>query len=95
MTQHIVKMHKRHFDAVNNGIKTFEILKDRGYAVGDTIKFVCVDDYGDTMTVPNFKTEKDVELRCFVAIQYIQTSEDLDNLLEDGYIIVGFRKSGV
>lgn len=96
MTQHIVKLNKAYFDAVNNGIKTFEILSNRKeYRIGDTIKFVCVDDYGDTMTVPNYKheTAKEVELRCFVVIQYIQDWTEYQGDLAEGYCIVGFKKA--
>ena len=95
MTQYTVKLNQQYFDAVNNSIKTFEVVKmNKDYRVGDTVKFVCTDDYGDAVTVPNYKhpEAKEVELRCIVVIQYIQTWEDCESLAE-GYEIIGFKKA--
>lgn len=95
MSQYIVKLNQKFFDAVNNSIKNFEILKmNRDYSVGDTIRFVSTDDYGNVITVPNYKhpEAKEVELRCIVVIQYIQTWNDCPEL-EEGYCIIGFKKA--
>lgn len=95
MTQHTLKLNQQYFDAVNNGIKNFAIVKaNKGLNIGDTIKFVCTDDYGDVITVPNYKhpEAKEVELRTIVVIQYIQTWEDCEYIAE-GYCIVGFKKA--
>lgn len=91
MTQHVLKVNKAYFDAINNGIKTFEIVKiyDKDYCVGDTVKFLCADDDGTIVTIPNYKESKDVELRCFVAIIYIQ---DYNIKLDEGYGVIGFKK---
>lgn len=95
MTQHILEVNKAYFDAINNGIKTFEIVKiyDREYRIGDTVKFVCVDDSGNLVTIPNYKEDKKVELRCFAVIVYIQTDEDYFDELSEGYGVIGFKKT--
>ena len=39
MTLHTLKIYSEYYDAVRNGIKTFEIRKnDRDYKVGDTLR---------------------------------------------------------
>lgn len=95
MTQHTVKINQQYFDAVNNNIKTFAILKmNKNYGIGDTIKFICTNDYGDIVTVPNYKhpETKEVELRTIVVIQFIQTSDDCPYIAED-YCVIGFKKA--
>jgi len=38
MTEHVLKLNQRYFDAVKNGIKTFEVRKDdRDFKLGDTL----------------------------------------------------------
>ena len=94
MTQHVVKINKTYFDAINNGVKNFAILRDKEYRVGDTIKVLCVDNDGTQITIPNYKESKEVELRCYAVVLYIEDSDDYPiDILQDGYVVVGFKKT--
>lgn len=92
MTQHEQYIDKAYFDAVNNGVMTFIVRKDdRDYRIGDTIRLVCTDD-GNVVTVPNYRENKEVELRCMVAVTYLFYHEDYPNAISDGYLVIGVRK---
>lgn len=96
LTQHELKLNQRFFDAVNNGIKTFEIRKyDRDYKVGDTLRLVCVDDNREVVTVPNFKEGRDnVPLRIYACINYILTHEDFPAGIPEGYCVMAIKRTG-
>lgn len=71
MTVHKLKLLPDYFDAVVNGIKTFEIRKyDRDYKVGDTLRLYEFDPEKEEFSkLPKTRT-------CDVAVTYILTHED-------------------
>lgn len=100
MTKHNLKLNDRYFDAVANGIKTFEIRKDdRGYRVGDTLRLyrVGVDGkYMTDLTVEGKRLTEDkpsswtnhVEVR----VKYILTHDDFPDGIPEGYAIMSIEK---
>lgn len=96
MTQHDLKLNERFFDAINNGIRTFDIRKDEGrFNIGDTIKYYCVDDDKNEITVPNYKTNTEVPLRVYCAIIYILTHDDYPFGVPDGYCVLGIKRTSM
>lgn len=87
---HELKIKPEYYDAVANGIKTFEIRKnDRNYAVGDTLRLREFDK--DDMYQVKWATHSEYTGKeCFAAITYIF---DLKNLIpiEDDYVILGIK----
>ncbi len=81
MKEHEIKLNHRFCDAVYNGVKTFEIrYDDRGYEVGDVVRFVPVDDSGNV-------TSHEIKYESYV-ITYIL----LDWGLSSGYIAFAIKK---
>lgn len=92
MTQHELKLSYKHFDAINNGIRTFDIRKyNEKYRIGDTIRYDCVDEDNKTILVPNYRANTDTPLKVYVAIVYILTHED-HTAIEEGYCVLGIKK---
>ena len=85
MTKHSLKINPVYFDAVKNGIKTFEIRKnDRDYRVGDTISL------GEW--VPGtIEAGSWTGRRVKVAITYILTHDDFSDGISEGYVILGIK----
>ena len=87
---HELKILPEYYDAVVNGIKTFEIRKnDRNYKVGDTLwlrEFDNSDIYQVKWTTHSEYTGKE----CFAAITYIFNLKDFLNIDED-YVILGIK----
>lgn len=82
MTEHRIKINIKWYDAVKNGIKTFEVRKnDRDYKVGDTITFKVVD--GQFAKIP------DNEL---YAITYILAHEDFPDGIKEGYVVMSLKR---
>lgn len=93
MTLHTMDISQDVFDAINNGIKAFHLCKDKKFRIGDTVRFVCVDEHGDVVQIPDYKSNKNVDLRSMVAIRYIEYPEDMDEgLIPDKYCIIGFTR---
>ena len=77
--QHQLKISSKYFDAVNEGIKKFEIRKDdRDYQVGDVVQFLEFDDgeYSGT------KSDS------VVVVYVLRNAEKYG--LKPGYCIIGF-----
>ena len=92
MTEHILKLNDRYFDAVANGIKTFEIRKnDRDYKVGDTLVLKEVNDDGRRLTYPNHDLGMNLDYEVKVAVTYILTHDEFDGISE-GYVALGIRR---
>lgn len=80
MTVHKLKLFPEYFDAVANGIKTFEIRKnDRDYKVGDTLRLYEFDPEEEART-------------CDVAVTYILTHEDFPDGIPEDYCVMGIRR---
>lgn len=86
MTMHILKLNYKYFDAVNNGIKTFEVRKnDRDFKLGDTLKLYEVDDEG------NFIESYHKIRMIVVAVTYILTHDDFPSGVPEGYVVMSIR----
>lgn len=84
MTVHNLKLNDRYFDAVANGIKTFEIRKnDRGFRVGDTLVLIRVDDDGIAIRSDTLKMK----------VVYIITHDEFPDGINEGYCILGITPS--
>lgn len=86
MTQHTLKITTMFFDAVKNGIKTFEIRPTDDYALGDTLHLREYD--------PNLKTDTDMGYTgrtVDVCVTYVLTSMDFPTGIPTGYCIMGIR----
>lgn len=91
MTEHILKLNDRYFDAVANGIKTFEIRRnDRDYKVGDTLVLRKVNDDGKFLTYADDNLGMNLYYEIKVAVTYILTHEEFDGVSE-GYVALGIR----
>lgn len=87
MTIHTLKLNDRYFDAVANGIKTFEIRKDdRGFRVGDVLRLYRVNDEG--MFTPGSQTHP-----IFVVVRYILTHADFPAGIPEGYVVMSIERS--
>lgn len=92
MTEHVLKLNDRYFDAVANGIKTFEIRKnDRDYKVGDTLVLLDVDDNDKFLTYAGHNLGINLNYEVKVAVTYILTHDEFDGISE-GYVALGIRR---
>ena len=81
MTKHILKLQEEFYDAVLNGVKTFEVRKaDRDYKVGDTLILSC------------YKGGECLQKSCRRYITYILRHEDFPDGVPEGYVILGIRR---
>lgn len=100
MTKHTLKLNDRYFDAVANGIKTFEIRKnDRRYCIGDTLVLYRVDDAGKYLTDTVLNGERLTEafpssqVDCVeVKVKYYLTHNDFPAGIPEGYIVMGIER---
>lgn len=82
MTEHELKLHEKYFDAVRNGIKTFEVRRfDRDFKVGDTLTLMRVTEKGDLQDYKKIK----------VAVTYILAHEDFPDGIQEGYCVMGIK----
>lgn len=86
MTEHELKLNQRYFDAVKNGIKTFEVRRnDRDFRMGDTLKLFEADDKGDHV-------ESCHGVRIVVAaVTYILTHDDFPAGVPEGYVVMSIK----
>ena len=93
MTQHFLKLNDRFFDAVANGIKTFEIRKnDRDYKVGDTLVLKEVNDDGKHLTYADHNLGINLDYEIKVAVTYILTHEDFPDGVPEGYVAMSIER---
>lgn len=100
MTVHKLKLFPEYFDAVANGIKTFEIRKnDRDYKVGDTLHLYEFDPEEFRAKVASntisgyFLSSRLLKTRtCDVAVTYILTHEDFPDGIPEDYCVMGIRR---
>lgn len=87
---HELKILPKYYDAVINGMKTFEIRKnDRNYSVGDTLRlreFDKDDIYHSKWATHSEYTGKE----CFAVITYIFNLKDFLSIDED-YVVIGIK----
>lgn len=92
MTEHILKLNHKYYDAVANGIKTFEIREnDRDYKVGDTLVLIKANDDGELLTYADHNLGMDLYHEIKVAVTYILTHDEFDGISE-GYVALGIRR---
>lgn len=92
MTEHILKLNDRYFDAVKNGIKTFEIrYNDRGFRVGDMLLLRRCNDQGVCERYADHSLGINVydEVRC--AITYIITHDEFPQGINEGYCVMSIK----
>ena len=90
MSLHYLKLSDKYFDAVKNGVKTFEIRKDdRGYRVGDTLVLQWIGSEEQMMKLALNEQDPPTITRY---ISYILTHDDFPNGLKEGYVILGLRR---
>lgn len=84
MTRHSVKISPAYFDAVKNGLKTFEIRQlDRDYKIGDTLTL--------SEWIPGTVEDGSYSgRRVYVAITYILTYKEFPGI-KNGYGIFGIH----
>lgn len=88
MAQHTLKIVPTFFDAVKNGIKTFEIRKcDRNYAVGDTLH---LREY-DSDLITDVDAERFTGRRTDAVITYIVTHQDFPQGIAEGYCVMAIE----
>ncbi|MBQ1293552.1 MAG: DUF3850 domain-containing protein [Clostridiales bacterium] len=96
MTKHNLKLNDRYFDAVLNGIKTFEIRKDdRGFRVGDTLEMYRVNDNGLYVSKDGTyaSNEKGAWLEPIqMKVTYIITHADFPAGIPEGYVVMSIEK---
>ena len=100
MTKHKLKLNDRYFDAVANGIKTFEIRKDdRRFRVGDTLVLyrVGVDGKYITSLKVDGKTFTEDEPSSWthsveVKVKYILTHDDFPDGIPEGYVVMSIER---
>lgn len=82
--RHELKILPKYFDAVEQGIKTFEVRKnDRGFAVGDTL-WLREYDYDAGLVEADRYTSRS----CSATVRYILEGEEY---CPEGYVILGIR----
>lgn len=92
MTEHRLKLNERYFDAVANGIKTFEIRKnDRDYKVGDTLVLREVNDDDKFLTYADHNLGMNLNYEVKVAVTYVLTHDEFEGIKE-GYVALGIRR---
>ena len=92
MTEHLLKLNHKYYDAVANGIKTFEIREnDRDYRVGDTLILRRCDDNGECPRHGDFELGMNVYDEITTYISYILTHEDFLEGVPDGYIAMSIK----
>lgn len=88
MTKHALKIYPLFFDAVKNGIKTFEIRKgDRNYSVGDTLH---LREYNPDL-VSDIDADRFTGRAVDVCVTYVVTHEDFPDGIREGYCVMGIR----
>ena len=93
MTEHKLKLNDRYFDAVTNGIKTFEIRKDdRGFCVGDTLVLKKVNDEGKYVTYADDNLGVNLYYEIKVAVTYILTHDDFPTGIPEGYVVMAIER---
>ena len=93
MTEHKLKLNDRYFDAVANGIKTFEIRKDdRGFRVGDTLVLKKVNDEGKYVTYADDNLGINLVYEIKVAVTYILTHDDFPDGIPEGYVVMAIER---
>lgn len=91
MTEHKLKLNHKYFDAVKNGIKTFEVRKnDRDFRIGDTLYLSETNDDGEYVI-----TELGLKVTPIKAIvTYILTHDDFPAGVPEGYIVMSIKVIG-
>jgi len=81
MTIHYLKLQTEYFDAVLNGLKTFEVRKnDRDYHLGDTLTLICYDG------------QECLQRHVDVYVTYILTHEQFPEGVPEGYVVMGIKR---
>lgn len=93
-----MKLNDRYYDAVANGVKTFEVRKnDREYRIGDTLVLYRVNDNGEYLYSAGGEwwVSKDTgawlkSIR--VTVKYILTHGDYPVGIPEGYVVMAIEK---
>lgn len=93
MTTHSIELYEEFYDAVLNGIKTFEIRKaDRDYKVGDTLQMTLMKNTGKVALATGRPIYEKCETQRFKAvITYILTHDMFPQGVPEGYVVMAIE----
>lgn len=90
MTLHMLKLREEYFDAVKNGVKTFEIRRaDRDFKVGDTL---CLTYQGSEEQMKRFAVEGIEPPKIVRYVTYILTHDEFPVGVPEGFVVMGIRR---
>lgn len=82
MTEHILKLNERYYEAVANGIKKFEIRKaDRDFKVGDSLRLRKIESEHNQFTCNEI----------IVKVLYILYHNDFPDGIPEGYCVMSIK----
>ena len=82
MTEHILKLNEKYFEAVANGIKKFEIRKaDRDFKVGDSLRLRKIESEHNQFTCNEI----------IVKFLYILYHNDFPDGIPEGYCVMSIK----
>lgn len=90
MTIHVLKCWPKHFEAVDNGSKPFELrYNDRGFKVGDVL---LLDEWQPSAAYAIFKTGTYTGRKCMRSVTYVLDEfEEMPEFTPDGWVILGIK----
>lgn len=96
MVLHDIKLHRNYCADVLYGKKRFELrFNDRGYKVGDLVRFTAVDDKGELAEdICNAAKYKELQDKLYVITFVLHPSDKGACGLDDGYVIFGIEEVG-
>lgn len=88
MSEHELRLNRKYFDAVKNGIKSFEVRKDdRDFMIGDTLYLYETDDFGEyVITAVGLRVNP---IKAIVT--YILTHDDFPDGVPEGYVVMSIK----
>lgn len=91
MTEHILKLNERYYEAVANGIKKFEIRKaDRDFKVGDTLRLRKIESEHKYFTDADLNKSKTCN-EIIVKVLYILYHNDFPDGIPEGYCVMSIK----
>lgn len=91
MTEHLLKLNEKYYEAVANGIKKFEIRKaDRDFKVGDTLRLRKIESehkYFTDADLDKSKTSNEIVAK----VLYILYHADFPDGIPEGYCVMSIK----
>lgn len=90
MTEHLLKLNERYYEAVANGIKKFEIRKaDRDFKVGDTLRLRKIESEHKYLTDADL--DKSISNEIVAKVLYILYHNDFPDGIPEGYCVMSIK----